>query len=596
MGVERSGRLAPCTRAKGFFGLSLEDLGPSLYAKAAVRTLSDARIVWMNDRWFAEQGIDLNSSETRHSVRNDILARFAVEITAHDLLSDGDQPIFGADRYGGSTGAASGGSGRCAAREGFNVKGVGRTPLAPKQVDWDHSHGWMWLPEALREAICSEIAQAELPWGGVPCVAIIDTGRVVTDAADPRPQLFRRRALVVRPNFVRPAHFERSIYFGSAGTVSSDQFLDAERTRQAFTAATEAAGGRAQLFSSLDEMMLRFGSQIGAARANKLWSGRFMSPNVSIDGSLADFGIFRAVPNWHRLTGIQSERLGQDGPHLAAAIKSLYYYARKYVGVDHGVRSEDALFGAVEAEIEASFIRTLLDGLGARELAHAGLRDELSPLLQEFYSHQQRYVMRANSAEAEASPCLYDYLTRTDLHTPRPLALARAIREKIGAHNSAQPAWRLSTANFSRWLAPRPALYYVALGESVERAAREVATAGASAEQVATAYIDRMVGSSRRTWRLLPAGFEIRGVGYQQGAAVVYVSGSDDGRPGAWIECPCSDGIGFPLGHSVCLEELENTVITDNGQAMIYVPIETDLRVKTVEIGGTRLDLPPPVH
>jgi hypothetical protein len=583
----------------GFSSLTLHDLGSSLFAPLSARPLASARVLWINARWFAQQGVDLSCRATAEAVRHRLLDAFAVEALtgAPPLGNDSrEHAVLWADRYGGSAGGAQGGSGRCAVRGAFNIKGVGRTPLASADVDWDHRHGWLWLPEALREAICSEIARAELPWGGAPSIAIIDVGETVEDPADPKPDLFRRRALIVRPNFVRPAHFERSIYFGSAGTRTSDQFLDAERTREAFEAALGIAGGSAELFAAVDEMFLRFADQLGAARANKLWSGRFMSANTTIAGELADFGIFRAVPNWRKLTGIPGERLGEDMPHLATAVRSIYYYARKYAhaGVDAG-RGEEALIQAVEAGVERAFIRTLLGGLGLDEVAHADLRDRLTPLLRRFYDLQQRHVMRANSPEAEASLCLHDFLLH-DLAEPSALAeVARSIVQAISEHNAVSETQMVSLANLRRWLAPRPSLYYVALTEAVETVARDVVAAGQEGEAVTTEFIDRMIALSRRTWSLLPAGFEIDGVGYRAGSAVLYVRRPETGEPGVWIECAAAKGVVYPFGRPVAADAGLGEVIHGERRALLYAPLSGEGTPESATIGGEHFTLPAPM-
>src|SRR5206468_820219 len=108
---------------------------------------------------------------------------------------------FHADRYGATSGSAHGGSGRVGTNGPFNVKGLGRTPLASTMSDWQHSHGCLWLEEAVREAIYSEVADAEFPHGAVPVVAIIGTGirHELEDGA------VGERALLVRPSFLRLA-------------------------------------------------------------------------------------------------------------------------------------------------------------------------------------------------------------------------------------------------------------------------------------------------------------------------------------------------------------------------------------------------------
>ena len=176
---------------------NLAAFGDKLFVETAARARPQARVLWLNHRWFAEQGLDSLDASTKAQLHDWLIADFAFETAEADSA---DRTVR-ADRYGGTDGATHGGSGRCAVVGAFNAKGVGRTPLVPEGVDWTHAHGLLSLDEAVREAISAEIAHAELPYGAVPVIAILDGGG---EYWTPEGQS-HRRAILVRPNFVRPA-------------------------------------------------------------------------------------------------------------------------------------------------------------------------------------------------------------------------------------------------------------------------------------------------------------------------------------------------------------------------------------------------------
>ncbi|HWU78853.1 MAG TPA: hypothetical protein VN158_02170, partial [Caulobacter sp.] len=263
---------------------NLAAFGDKLFVETAARARPQARVLWLNHRWFAEQGLDSLDASTKAQLHEWLIADFAFETAEADSA---DRTVR-ADRYGGTGGATHGGSGRCAVVGAFNAKGVGRTPLVPEGVDWTHAHGLLSLDEAVREAISAEIAHAELPYGAVPVIAILDGGG---EYWTPEGQS-HRRAILVRPNFVRPAYAERSIFFGTSGKLGSDQQIDAERVRDVVRGLTGPRPARlaANLsFDRLEEMFGRFAFQLGYGRAHRLWQGRFLTSNLSIDGALADF-------------------------------------------------------------------------------------------------------------------------------------------------------------------------------------------------------------------------------------------------------------------------------------------------------------------
>lgn len=300
---------------------------PHLYVPFRVRPFRRARVAWLNRRWLATQGFDVEDAATRRTIADGMLARFGVaaphENDPDDLFLTDRRTLF-ADRYGASSGSAHGGSGRVGTLGRFNAKGIGRTPLVSVSTDFYHGHGCMWLEEAIRETILAEFSARVMPHGAVPVVAVIDAGCGIVWGSG---EVGARRALVVRPAFLRLASFMRSILFGTSGSAGSDQHLDELRVRAMWRARWPGAGVEAVL----GRAFVRMGEQYGAGRALRLWPGPPFASNVTLDGSLVDFGSFRAVPDWSRVQGeVPGHGFGGERMLVGSAARTLERIGRRY--------------------------------------------------------------------------------------------------------------------------------------------------------------------------------------------------------------------------------------------------------------------------
>jgi hypothetical protein len=103
-----------------------------------------------------------------------------------------------------------------------------------------------------------------------------------------------------------------------------------------------------------------------------------------------------------------------------------------------------------------------------------------------------------------------------------------------------------------------------------------------------------MIALSRRTWSLLPPGFEIDGVGYHAGSAVLYVRRLETGQPGVWIECAAAKGVVYPFGRPVAAAGL-GEVIHGGRRALLHEPLGGEGTPTSITIGGERFTLPAPI-
>ncbi len=472
----------------------LQELGPHLVVPFAVKLLDQPMVVWRNHRWFLANGINSLDVGVAAEVDSWLLKTYAVRsANAPEILAGDFDGHLVADRYGANRGATHGGSGRCGIAGAFNAKGVGRTPLVPDNVDWIHSNGRMTLEEAIRDAICSEIAVAEQPFGAVPIVAIIDTGEYVTweDAAGGE-----RTAIVVRPNFIRLAHFQRSIFFGTSGFEGSDQQIDALRTRDAVQWLWHRHDGDlAETLSLLSYKLLR---QNAFSLVHRIWPGPFTPGNHTLDGELLDFGAFTSCSSWQRAFSKNGNgSFGDDCGQIASFFESLAFYLEKYRPTQYPPCSSpcvDTSLNHVAAEL-----RAIVGGADVPD----ELRD-LPLLLLSVLQDEQR--IKTELPEAPGRPWLYkafsshkeNRLSPDCLHCPDLFAIADRAP---GFRGRSLALWH----QLRRTIRPRPFIYRQEFRVRVQHALQMVEDGFIGLPAAVDYLFASTVTQSRRVWRLAPA-------------------------------------------------------------------------------------------
>lgn len=232
----------------------------------------------------------------RSTIDEWLLAEYAYSTSKTPRSTHFEMKTFFADRYGGEGVGSNGGSGRCGIGGLFNVKGIGATPLSRVRGDPFHSNGILTLDEAVREAILAEVCRQELPFSAVPVIAVIVTGTIYTYEKDGI-TVNQPCALVVRPNFVRPAYLLRAIYFGD----SLQEWLpDEKRVRDAVAALAKYPELRTLLLEvhGFDRFIDRVSAQIAYGLVHRLTHGSYSLSNMSLHGELVDFGAASALPTW----------------------------------------------------------------------------------------------------------------------------------------------------------------------------------------------------------------------------------------------------------------------------------------------------------
>jgi len=302
-----------------------------------VRRASAARLLWLNERAAADDPEFARLGREAGRYGEHLLAQCAWQVAEPGEAAD---TIAHADRYGGSGIGHNGGSGRALNLHGYNIKGVGRTPLVSALTGRSHAAGGAYLEEAVRETLFAEIVAQGFPHAAVPTLALIDLGQVQDWHTDWSPRR-ERRVLLVRPAFLRPAHFERAV-----GFVAHDG-LGARGDSERVAAMFETLGAE-NLPGLFERLWLRWAEQLAHGFVFQLSHGNNTSSNIALDGRLVDFGAATALPSWARTASTRwHQGVHEHFGDLASVIRSLGHHLGRHV---------DPALGAAEA-IEASVRR-----------------------------------------------------------------------------------------------------------------------------------------------------------------------------------------------------------------------------------------------
>ena len=332
-----------------------KDAGAQLFGAGSphlpvtLRRLRHARVLWLNGHVAAHDPAYAAAGGTPAAYEQHLLANcgYAVALPGAEF-DDGDEVVAYADRYGGPGIGLNGGSGRAAVLGGYHVKGIGRTPLVSAATDAAHASGGAYLEEAVRETIFAEVVRSEFPHAAVPVLAILDTG-LTQDWGPTR----ERRVLVIRPCFVRPAHFVRAVaYFSGNPTEGA---ADSARVRHMFDGCLHLLG-RPAFVERCRTLWTNWATQLAYGFVHRLPHGSNTISNICLDGKLVDFGATSAVPSWAdtatMLARVPFEALQALLPRVLRS--DAYFYGRH---LDPAL-AEDAVLDTLADHVGQAFRRT----------------------------------------------------------------------------------------------------------------------------------------------------------------------------------------------------------------------------------------------
>jgi hypothetical protein len=267
--------------------------------------LKGASILWVNREKMARDPLFKELGQDEKSYEQALLERCAWWSFVDRGVDSSHTKVAFADRYGGRGIEGNGGAGRAALLDGYYVKGVGPTRLLGKARAREHSSGGCYLEEAVREAVFAEVAAAEMPYGAVRTLAIIDSG---CKQHWPEVDKYESMVLVIRLPFIRPAHFDRALDSRCDG--EQNGATDAKRVRWCIEAAERRSPG--VMTSWLCSLPQRVAAQTAFGYAQRLEHGSTTLSNMTVEGRLVDFGASSSLP------GLGSYRLIEAAPAISA--------------------------------------------------------------------------------------------------------------------------------------------------------------------------------------------------------------------------------------------------------------------------------------
>ncbi len=251
-----------------------------------------------------------------------------------------EQQIWLSERYGGEEIVNNGGGVRCGLSIDLQVKGIGANLLLGCDSDGAHSNGHLSLVDAIYEAAWSEILEEVVPFGAQRVVAVL---KIVEQAHNDG----GARALLIRRPEIRPAHFERAIYFKPIRDASWHREADVRRVknsipylggvlpRPAVIAEQQWRGmsDKERFSAGLGEFARRIAAQLAYMRSRFMAHG-CTSSNVSINGRLLDFTSVMSLLSFGTESLLDLKALWNKASRehlpIMKSISSICFYANKY--------------------------------------------------------------------------------------------------------------------------------------------------------------------------------------------------------------------------------------------------------------------------
>ncbi|HET6806923.1 MAG TPA: hypothetical protein VFH59_15930 [Frateuria sp.] len=522
--------------------VDLASISASILVSFHAQRLHRARLAWLNVRWFLQQGIDVLNVSTRRRAEAWLLDEFAYEATLGRGIPSSAFKTFYADRYGSTEGTTPhGGSGRSGIAGRFSAKGIGQTPLVGEDAHPGHAHGHASLEECLREAVYSEVFDAEFPAGALPVIAVLDAG---CDYVDPDLRSARaiRRGLLIRPCTLRPAHIERAPLFRPLGASESDtrahQLEDVARAKAAvrYWLTVGPPGGAA---ACLKQLVARLVDQIAFGQVHRLTGGGVFSSNVSVWGQLLDFGNAHYFPDWARAKILDhAAGFGEELTTLRAVIKSLVFFFNKYGPNGRRPLRETEWQDYAASCYENAFVRECSLLFNAQQ-ANSPQALSLAALFQAHFKERQRHCTRYQYGLIDGQgrrTFASDFIAQ---HKP---VLDRLLADVFKTKSDTEHYVAGAYATMCRYLGPRTEIdrgrLTAVLTDHASKAAESIGEIAPHLE----ALVNGIVGASRRHWPLLPNHLVVHAQKAYGASCVLLCEDARTSEPVLWLEGMHHDG------------------------------------------------------
>lgn len=486
----------------------------------------EARMLWLNrgtavdDPEFARLGSDFDRYEQH-------LLNSCAYVLPDEGGYDGVRPVRGyADRYGGGGIGLNGGSGRAAYVQGYHVKGLGRTPLVSHLTERAHASGGAYLEESVRDVIFTEMVRAEFPHSAVPILALIDIGQTQTFEFPTRTDI-ESRVLVVRPPFLRPAHYLRSIFISDDPKEGAQ---DARRVQWMFDVTRELRGAPA-FASDYESFYVRLAQQLAYGHVHRLAHGSPTLSNVCLDGRLLDFGAMSALPSWADIAIMLGRQPFSSHLRLLPRLvrSSAYFFGRHLDAKLASPAHQDALCAHISQAFQRAVVVETLRLLGLeRHAAEVQAQGSTGTAWWRLVLNLIAHFERERTDMLERTPELRIAWDVDQIWLPHPPVHLAPLRERLldCVPGAEQEACASRCRALSR---TRPTLFRHDLRASLFAALGQGAEAVRPDRAIIESAIDRLVADSRRDSRCTPAGTVPLGFAVRAGRSLALVRHLADG-------------------------------------------------------------------
>jgi hypothetical protein len=246
-----------------------------------------SEIVWLSDSSLLD-GARLTET--------DFASRFSYVVAESDTfkhlkINAGETLTAYAERYGGRGVGNNGGGARCGNIGHYQVKGIGRNPLAGgSPTEW-HSYGGLNARDAIYEAVYSEVLGKILPLGVVKTHGVILTSPLAAyNEFDPKTANKAELgwgALMVRDICLRPGHFFRAAHHAPHNKGPDGLSSDIIRVRDVHQILSKIMSTTA-LVSFLGTFLRNCANQFSFAKIARISHGGICPSNLSFDGRWID--------------------------------------------------------------------------------------------------------------------------------------------------------------------------------------------------------------------------------------------------------------------------------------------------------------------
>ena len=342
--------------------------------------------------WFDQQGICDASGEHWDSARFKQAFSYAVSenwISDASIFDCNTVKTLYAERYGSVGLGGNGGGARCGNLGQFQLKGMGKNPLAGSTDEW-HSYGGFSLTEATTELINAQVLNKVLPLGAVPCYGLIfsgkDTAYTPYHTANYRGgHTVGKGALLVREACLRPAHFLENPSYCVPESLKSSVVKDRIRMKRVLKQLVSPFENNEDLIAFLATFVANCANQMAFAKLFRLYHGAFTVNNVAIDGRWLDLTNVSFVPAGRNYQNAKNLVSFNDEHHSPMGIvDELVYNIRKYLGIDFNPAPlADYYYDQYQAYLQLHLL-TLLGVDVDLDTVFAQNEDLIDPLVDDF--------------------------------------------------------------------------------------------------------------------------------------------------------------------------------------------------------------------